>query len=82
MIDKIQGLCASTYCPTLVERVVKGYIFQCADTRLGYYNQPGLGTNLDKALAQVFTAQEARKAARDCAGWGSKEEGKWLVVYE
>ncbi len=81
--NKVEGLCAPTV--TAVQRKVKGYIFRAYrdPTSEGhYYAYIGTGRVHSKEDAHVFSAAEAKDQVRNYPRWASKEDGKWLVVYE
>ncbi len=77
--NKVEGLCAPTV--TAVQRKVRGYIFY--NTRLNeYYLKHGIGAVSNKENAYVYSMEEIKHYVNCCNGWGSKEDGKWLIVYE
>ena len=79
--NKVQGMCAPTYCPTLVERMVKGYIFLSVAGH--YYLSPGNGMTADKSLAYIHSREEIAKSIKVRGiQWAGKAHGKWLIVYE
>ena len=79
MSSSSTGLCAPT--TVAVQRKVKGYVFYDTSLRL-YYLKPHKGYVYAKECAHVYSCKEARAEAALVPGWGGKEEGKWIVVYE
>lgn len=65
---------------SLPNRKVKGYIFR-TQWKGRYYAKFNQGT-VTRREAHVYTAEDARAFALECFGWGGKEEGKWIIVYE
>ena len=61
-------------------RAVRGYIFKRKNGM--YYLEPQKGYTYNKDFAHVYTAKEAKAAAKDMIGWGGSEKGRWIVVYE
>ena len=82
MSSKVQGLCAPTYCPALVERKVKGAIFDTGLAYERYFLAYASGGINDKSLAHVYSCEEIRLIQANSPNWASKEDGKWLIVYE
>ena len=64
-------------------RAVKGYIFkEHPSGGGGYYLDFGEGITPDKEEAYVFTMYEVTRRAHRRMGWGGKQDGTWIVVYE
>ena len=62
-------------------RKVKGFIFYNTTYKVYYRGYMGGSTPI-RAHAHVYSREEATQQAQHCDGWGGKDEGKWIVVYE
>lgn len=78
--NKVTGLCAPATAPQ--QRKVKGYIFKSKDKHYPYFLGYTLGATAVKSEAYVYTREEAAKHMSAAEGWASKDDGKWLLVYE
>jgi hypothetical protein len=64
---------------------IKGYIFRINYGK--YYRDYGKGSTLSREEAHVYTKEDiirSMKKAREAGMviWGSKNAGKWIIVYE
>lgn len=80
--NRVEGLCAPTV-PS-VQRKVKGAIFKSNSGILEerYYLGRWCGGTSEKSIAHVYTCADIRKFQIQNPRWASKEDGKWILVYE
>ena len=76
--NKVTGLCA----PTVVQRKVRGCIFDLNCKHERYYLAHGCGGTDDKSKAYVFTCAEAITLMAEHVEWANKRQGKWILMYE
>lgn len=66
--------------PVATNRKIKGWIFR--HVTKCYYLKFGQGYANTKEVAHVYTAREAKQQMDKTPGWGSKDTGTWVMVYE
>ena len=68
--------------PGPIKLKVKGAIFKSLNHNEPYFLAHTCGNTRFKERAHVYRCEEIREIMASHKNWASKEDGKWLLVYE